>query len=190
MAYGGYDYPSGAPGSAFHEWDAVSRRRMNVSRNAPRASWDVPDGWGADAGVTAPATPMPSGAQDTGGTYGYGSSGDPMLDFIRNQSLSDAGARVRGARLSAMDSAGNDPSLAAYAGLDALLSGQGDAARGINSGALGYLGQQRNWQHEMDMANLMAKLREEEIKRQNAGAWLGDLGQLAGTLGGAWIGGL
>lgn len=190
MAYGGYDYPSGAPGSAFHEWDAVSRRRMNVSRGAPRASWDVPDGWGAGTGVTAPATPGPSGAQDTNGTYGYGSSGDPMLDFIRNQSLSDAGARVRGARTAAMDAAGNDPSLAAYAGIDALLSGQGDAARGINAGALGYLGQQRNWQHEVDMANLMAKLREEEIKRQNAGGWLGDLGQLAGTLGGAWIGGL
>lgn len=186
MAYGGYDYPSGAPGSAFHEWDAVSRRRLNASRTAPKASWDVPDGWGTDSRVSGTAASGPSGALESG-TYGYGSSGDPMLDFIRSQSLSDAGARVRGARSAAMNSVGADPSQAAYADLAALLGGQGDAARSINAGALGYLGQQQGFAHEADMARLMAKLREDEIKRQNAGGWLGDLGQLVGSVGGAWL---
>ena len=195
MAYGFGDYPSEAPGSAFHEWDAVSQRRYNEAGRAKRASWDVPDGWGgsdaAPAPAVAPADPTASGGVTGwhGGGGTYASSGDPLLDFARNQAMADAGGRVRGARLAASGAVGADPSLSAYAGLDALISGQGDAAHDVNSGALSYALAEKKRRDEEAMMRLRYQLEEEAMRRANAGSWLGDLGQLAGTALGSYFGG-
>lgn len=180
MAYGdGFD----TPGNAFHQWDAVSRRRYAASRMAPRSSWDVPHDWqpqaegAASGGVTAPAlTGAPSGM-----------AVDPQFRAYRDSALQDAAAHASGARLTAMDAAPNDPSLAAYAGLSGELGGQSQASHDVNSYAAHYLDEQsqRAWQEHM--ARLQYQLAEEQMRKQNAGAWAGDLGQILGGIGGAWL---
>ncbi len=118
-----------------------------------------------------------------------GSSGDAMFDYIRNQAMAGAGARIGGARLAAMDSYGNnDPSLAAYGGLNALLSGQGDAARGVNAGALQYQQQQQAQQWQQHLMELQAMLQQRLYKSQQPSMW-SQLAGIGGSLGGALLGG-
>lgn len=158
-------------------WDvpseAVRRRRAMVAEGSPRSSWDVPSDWGTS---------------HTAGSYG--STGNDLLDTARSAYLNDAVARVRGSRLTAMTAAPNDPSLAAFGGLSAMLGGQSDVARG-----LGQLGSQwaqnedqQAWQEHM--ARLQAELQRKAIEEANRYAWLGQLSQLGGTLGGAYLGGI
>lgn len=162
---------SGYPGAAFDQWDAASKRRFNAAQGAPRPSWDVPEGgdWGS-AG------------------WSSGSTGDSRLDRLRDTTMQDYSGRIRGARLAAEDS--SDPSLAAYAGLNALLSGQGDAARSLTNAGAGYEQMLAGQDFQREMALLQARLAEEYQKKANHGAMWGDLAQLGGTLGGAWLGGL
>lgn len=192
-----FDYPAGAPGADFHNWDAVSRRRFNVSGAASRHDPNYPDAWGSDwqGGTAAPAASAPAApapAAPAGGGYGnvnYGSTGDSRLDLLRNNAMADAAARISGARLTARNSAGNDPSQAATAGLDALIGGQSQAQHDLNSGALTLEEQQRRHEQEIEMLHLQYALAEQQMREANKGSWLGDLGQIGGTLAGTFLGG-
>jgi len=190
-----------AMGFGYPAADPVSRRRYNVARSAlgSRPTWDVPSDYATPN--ASPAAPSPS--IDTGGGWHppaaspvvgahtgagtYGSSGDPVLDWVRNQAMADAGGRIRGARLSASDSVGADPALSGYASLSALIRGQGDATQAINGGALSYALAEKKRRDEEAMMRLQMQLQEEAQRRANSGAWLGDLGQLVGGVGGAWL---
>lgn len=176
MAYGfGSDYG----------FDPATVRRTLASYRAPRPSWDVPeDGTGlATAQAPAQASGGQAGAYAGGGTYA--STGDPMLDTIRNTTMADAQARARGGRAAAMRAAPNDPSLAAYAGLEGLLSGQGDAAMALNRGATNRLLQmdERQWQEYI--MRLQRQWAEEDARRQAWSDLLGGVGDIGGIALGA-----
>jgi len=173
-------YPSGAPGSAFHEWDAVSKRRYNVSQGGGAAAPAAND-YNA---VAAAPTPAPVAAPTS--SYGGAAPGyDPITDAIKNLSMGQGLHRAAGARLAATNAAPNDPSLAAYGGLMGELGGQSDASNQSQTASLSWA------QHLADQAwqEHMMRVQEEMLRKRNQGAWLGDLGQLAGTLGGAYLGG-
>jgi hypothetical protein len=120
--------------------------------------------------------------------YSPNPTGSSTLDMIQNMAMSNAmGANV-GARRSAQNSAGMDPSMAAFAGLNSLIGGQGNAAHNINQGAFGYLQQQQAQQWQEHMARLQAQLQMDNWKQQQPG-WGQQLLGMAGTLGGAYLGG-
>jgi hypothetical protein len=178
MAFGdfGSSYPSTAPGSAFHQWDAVSKRRFNVS-GGQRPSWDTPaqSASGASLPPSSPATGAPM-------------SSEAMIpDWIRNQAMSDAGSRIGAARGAAQASGGNDPSLSAYGGLNALLSGQGETARAANAGALGWTQHLADQAEQERQMRLRYQLEEEAARKAAGGAWAQALGGLTGKVGGAWL---
>ena len=147
-----------------HATDAISQRRTQAAASAP----------GYSGGTSAAY-----GGSSVGGSYG--SSGDPMFDYFRSQALSDAGARTRGARLTAMDSSPNDPSLAAFGGLQGEIGGQGQAAADINQGALGWDQQQvmRAWQEHM--AQLQHQWQMQQQQSQNSSGLWQDLGGVVGA---------
>jgi acetolactate synthase-1/2/3 large subunit len=72
-------YPSGAPGSAFHEWDAVSKRRYNVSQGGGAAAPAAND-YNAVAAAPAPAPAAAPTSSYGGAAPGY----DPITEAIRN----------------------------------------------------------------------------------------------------------
>lgn len=149
-------------------------RRAMARYKAPRPSWDVPDG-----GVSAVGGAPAAGRQP--------STGDHLTDLLRDTTLADAAARSRGARFSAQSAAPNDPSLAAYAGLEGLLSGQGDAARALNAGALQRLQQidARQWQEYI--MRLQRQWAQEDAKGLGWAELLSGIGDLAGDVGGTWL---
>lgn len=156
--------------------DAMDRRRQR---------WG-PTEWGDSGTVGLDAGSNPGGQANSylgGGTFA--STGDTMLDTIRNTTMADAAARSRGARFSAMSASPNDPSLSAYAGLEGLLSGQGDAATALNRGALGRLSQidARKWQEYI--MRLRRQWEEEDARRAEKAALWGDLAGLGGAALGA-----
>ena len=172
-------------------FDPATIRRSMASYRAPRPSWDVPEGYNVGqpaqpvTQAPAPAGGAPGGQVNTfGGGGQYASTGDPMLDMIRNTTMADALARSRGARSSAQRMAGDDPSLAAAGGLEGLMVGQGEAAQALNRGALNRLGEldARKWQEYV--LRLQRQWAEEDAKRQ---AWA-NLLNVGGQLGGAVIG--
>lgn len=183
MAYGyGQDYG----------FDPAAIRRSLAAYRAPRPSWDVPDGGmagDARSGDTAAASPAaPAGAVDTyGGGGTYASTGDPLLDTIRNTTMADAAARILGGRAAAQRAAGDDPSLAAYAGLEGLLVGQGDAAMALNQGATSRLQQMdaRKWQEYV--LRLQRQWQDEDARNAAYAQLLGGIGGIAGKAGGAWL---
>jgi hypothetical protein len=156
----GLDYPADAPGSAYHQWDAASRRRYNVSRGTSNPQWNDPQADPAGA-------PLDSGSM--------------ISDWTRNTAMGDSGARITAARTAARTSAGGDPALAAYGGLNALLSGQGETARQANAGALALTQQdnQRRW--EEYMSRLRQKWAEEQAKSANSASLWGTIGQVGGA---------
>lgn len=164
-------------------FDPATVRRQLASYRAPRPSWDTPEDGLASTSTAAPAAPAPQ-VNTYGGGGTYASTGDSMLDTIRNTTMADAAARARGGRAAAMRAAPNDPSMAAYAGLEGLLSGQGDAATALNQGALGRLQQMdaRQWQEYI--MRLQRQWAEEDASRQ---AWAELLG-MGGQIGGAALG--
>lgn len=171
MDYTGYGSPS----------PLATRRRVSVSATAPAASWD------SLSGLQSGSSPGWAATHSAGS---YGSSGNAELDNLRSLSLSDAAARTRGARMAAMNASPNDPSAAGFAGLSALLGGQSDTAHGLTqiSGNLTQLHEQRAWQEHM--ARLEQQLQEEAYRRAHQNDWIGQVAGLAGTLGGAYVGGL
>lgn len=196
MAFGSFggDYSAGAPGAAFHQWDAVSKRRYLTS-GGQRPSWDIPANPGPSGGL-APSTsaspsptPTPAAPTDPAAPTASGSldSASMINDWARNQANSDTGSQVTAAQHAAALQ-GGDPSLAAFGGMNALLAGHGAAVRNSNAAQLGWT------QHLSDQANAQAMLRlqyqlaEEQQRKAQQGAWLGDLLQLGGTLGGAYLG--
>lgn len=138
-----------------------------------------------------------------GATYTYtnpvaGTEGDlqsNLLPSLRNLAMSDYGARVGGARRAAMDS---NPDLTGYAGLNALLTGQGDASRSLSTASSGALMDRLKRQRELtDMANRqaweekMARLyhqwqMEQQRSANNAQLW-GSVLNAAGTVAGAGL---
>lgn len=176
--------------------DVLDRRRYNVSRPDPAEGYNpfsvsrpaAPQPARPPAAPAAPAAAPAGGQVNTfGGAGTYSSSGDALLDHIRNVAMADASARSRGARASAMHSSPNDPSLAAYAGLEGLLGGQGDAASSLNRGALGRLSEidRRKWEE------YILRLRhewEQEAQRQAAqAAMYGSIGSIGGAALGAYL---
>lgn len=149
-------------------FEPADTRRDLARYKAPRPSWDVPAGGSRVGG----------GASLGGGTYAP--TGDPILDSIRNTTMADAAARSRGARFSAQSAAPNDPSLAAYAGLEGLIQGQGDAARALNVGATNRLREIDARRFQEYMARLEHQWREEEQRKAARAALYGQLGQIPG----------
>lgn len=199
-------YPSDAPGADFHSWDAVSRRRFGVSRRAIRPSWDVPDDWSPPRTqepdyprASAPERPsiqghgVYAGTPATGGSGGnpvagtMGSSGDPYLDAERATRFQDALGSMIAARHAAQTGAPNDPSLAGFAGLSALINGQGAAAHDMTQAASGVYGQLRARDIEEQLAEFQANLQRRMYEEMNRNSWLGDLGQVLGAVGGSWL---
>ncbi len=172
--------------------DPASIRRATASFRAPRPTWDrdwqKPDAPPASEPASAPGT----GVAQPGGFSGggsYASTGDAMLDMIRNTTMADALARSRGLRASAVRSAGDDPSLGAAAGLEGLLVGQGEAAQALNRGALARLSEidARKWQEYMMLKELAER---RKMAREQAWAeFLSSLGSVAGNVGAAAVGG-
>ena len=175
MAFGdfGSSYPSTAPGAAFHQWDAVSKRRFNVGNGGQRPSWDINP---AQSGLSGSLPSSTSSAPASAGS---------IEDSIRNIAMGGGLARASGARLSAANANPNDPSLAAYGGLMGQLSGQSDASNRSQEAMLAW--QQQKW--EEDQMRLRYKLEEEAARKAASGQWLSTLGGLAGTVGGAMVGG-
>ena len=150
----------------------------NWNWNTERPSWDVNDQiaqWMARL-RNRPQNPA-----------GYGFVSDPLLRQERDLILADTAAAQRGARSAARTSAGNDPSLWAYADLASMIGGQSQAADTLGRASFARMSDldRRAW--EEYMMRERAKLEEEMMKRANAGGWLGDLGQVAGLVGGSWL---
>jgi VIT1/CCC1 family predicted Fe2+/Mn2+ transporter len=115
-------------------------------------------------------------------------SSEAMIpDWIRNQAMSDAGSRIGAARGAAQASGGNDPSLSAYGGLNALLSGQGETARAANAGALGWTQHLADQKWQEDQMRLRYKLEEEAARKASQNQWLSTLGSTAGKIGAAYF---
>jgi hypothetical protein len=148
-----------------------------------RPRWRVPES--KQRTVAAPAASAAAPASDY---TGYPSSGDDMLDYIRNQAMANAGARTRGLRFAGQIAGGNDPSLAAYGGLAGLLTGQGEAARDVNAGSLGYLSQQKQFAQQEKMARLYHQWQMEQQRSANAAGLWGTLGSVGGGALGGWLG--
>lgn len=133
-------------------------------------------------GKTPKPTPDYTGyAQDFGG-------GDAILHGLRQMALSDAAAQTIGARRAGQNAAGNDPSLAAYGGLSALLSGQGNAARGINSAASGLAQQYQGQGFQERLARLYHQWQVEQQQSQNNAQLWASIFQPIGTVTGAYLG--
>lgn len=112
---------------------------------------------------------------------------DPILREMRDMAMADAAAQQRGARSAARVSAPDDPSLASWADLNALIGGQSDVSRGLMGAAYGRLSEKdrRGW--EEYMLRLRTKLEEDAMRRANAGGFLGELGEFGGGIMGSWL---
>lgn len=164
MEYGGYgDWGMGVPSAA------AGKRR----------SW-------LTAATEQPQQPQQPQLPQTAGA----NASNPWLRTIWNMVNQNALARQQGARGAAQRMSPNDPSMAAYGGLAGMLGGQSDASNQMSQATNAWLGQQDQQQWQERMLRLRAQLEEEAMKRANAGAIWGDVGNLAGTLGSAWLGGL
>lgn len=102
---------------------------------------------------------------------------------LRNMAMSDALASGVGARASAQRMAGDDPSLAAYGGLSALLSGQSRASNMVGMGRLRWM-QER--QKVLDQMRLM-KYQQKLQKEMQPNALMGTLGNIGGMALGSWL---
>lgn len=171
-----------------YEWsipsagEAVERRRKRL---AP-PEWGADDASMGEVGASSP----PGGTTELGGGYeqggvGLASSGDAMLDWIRNQAMADASARSRGLRGAASRQVGADPSLSAWASLQGLVGGQSDAARGLNEGAFNraQVLDERAWQEYV--MRLRRKWAEEDARRQAQAALWGNVASIGGAALGA-----
>ena len=121
-----------------------------------------------------------------------------LLPMLRSVGTQDAGARVAGARRAAMDSS---PELTGYAGLNALLSGQGQTARSLNTASLGGLMDRLRRRRELNdvaarqaweerMARLQHEWQMEQQRSANKSSLWGNVLGAVGTVGGAYLGGL
>lgn len=177
----------GTPGDAYHQWDAVSRRRYAASLRAPKSSWDVPADWNANA------QPAGSGAAAGGYTPNGGAPASTLAEpgflAFRNNALADASAHAAGARLTAMDAAPNDPSVAAYGSLAGELGGQSQASHDVNAYAAHTLDVASMRAYEEHLMRLKQQLEEEQMRNAGAGQFWGDLANIGGRLGSAFIGG-
>ena len=146
-------------GGGFHNipsaWDAINQRRANVSQSAP-------------SGYSDPAT---SGTASQGWNP----------DWMHAQAMNDTYARTLGARMQAMNSSPNDPSLAAYGGLNAAISGQGDAARAALDAntRMRQIMQQQAFQS--DLAARQHQWEMDAIRAQHANDWMNMVGQIGGA---------
>lgn len=168
--------------------DPASIRRATANFRAPRPTWDRD--WQKPYAPPASAPAPAAGVAQPGGFSGggsYASTGDAMLDMIRNTTMADALARARGMRASAVRSAGDDPSLGAAAGLEGLLVGQGEAAQALNRGALARLSEidARKWQEYMMREEM--KYKQEMAEKLAWAEFMGGLGNKVGDIGGAWL---
>lgn len=174
-----------------YEWnvpsagEAVVRRRKRFTP----PEWgpvggDEGDGMGTPSPAPQDGSTALGGGYESGGV-GLASSGDPMLDWIRNQAMADAGARTRGLRGAASRQVGADPSLGAWASLQGLVGGQSDAARGVNEGAFNraQVVDERAWQEYI--MRLRRQWAEEDARRQAQAAMWGNATQLGGAALGA-----
>ena len=162
---------------------SAGRRRATAASTAPTASWDVPTNWQHPSDTAAPSWASSHAAGS------YGSTGDPTLDTLRSAALGDASSAIQGARLSAQNAAPNDPSAAAYASLAAMLGGQSTAQHDLNQIGGQYTLQQKNMRDQQEwqehILRLQQQLQEDAYRRMHANDWIGQIGSLAGTLGGA-----
>lgn len=141
---------------------------------------------------------MAYGLSGLGGGWRQAGRGLPYMESLRNETLSDALAQGRGARAGAMRMAGDDPSLAASAGLSSLMQGQSNASHTL---ARAHLQQMALRQQFLQQKKLMKY--QQELQRGNPlmgalgsiggmalGSFLGPLGASAGSaLGGSLFGG-
>jgi hypothetical protein len=178
---GYYDIP--------HANDAMAMRRANAGGGFGASE---PAGWSSPE-QSQQAYQQPQQAQGGGSYYGggnsitgsVGSSGDPYLDQLRNTGMADAQGQAYASRLHAMNAAPNDPSMAAFAGLQAQIGGQSNAAHNLNDAGMQYSQQQRQqqWQQQWQehIAQLQHQWQMEQIQSQNNASLWGGVGQLAGS---------
>lgn len=184
-----------SPVSGYDEMDPISLRRGLARYRAPRPSWDIgpedraPSRQPAQPMAAGAGTPAPAGGQvgtfRGGGTYA--STGDPIYDAIRNQTMADAAARTRGTRAAAIRAGGDDPSLAAYGGLLGLSEGQGDAATALNRGALERMNEIDRRKYQEYILRLQHEWAMQQQRDAARNALYGGLGQIGGAVLGAAI---
>jgi hypothetical protein len=120
-------------------------------------------------------------------------SGDPTMDAMLQSIMSRYGARSRGARLGALASAGEDPSLGAYAGTQAGLNEQGQTARSLNDYVAQLLSQREGrsaeYSQQEKMARLQMQLQMEAQKKAQGNPLWGTVGQVLGAGLGGWASG-
>jgi hypothetical protein len=133
----------------------------------------------------------PSGASQAGPSQDY--SGDPWLRTIQNMLMQNTAARTAGARGAAMRASPNDPSMAAWAGLEGQLRGQSDASGQMAQATNSWLGQRDMQAFEEKMLRLRAQFEQEIARKQAQAAMWSGIGNATGQMGsaaiGAWGGG-
>ena len=191
-------------------WDASSRTPgwggMNPSGYAagwqPRL-WPGMEGRFESTGVggqTGGQGPMSGSGGPFGGLLGglrqaissmssRGATDDPILRQMRDMAMADAAAQQRGARSAARVSAPGDPSMAAWADLNALVGGQSDVSRSLMGASYQRLSEKDRRAWDEYMMRLQSKLQEDAMRRAQSGGLMGDIGSLAGMGIGAYFGG-
>ncbi len=136
----------------------------------------------------APAAPRPAIPYGSSVTGTYGSSGDPIMDAIRNLIAGQANARARALRSAALGSVHGDPSLAAFAGLQGLVGAQSDAANALNSDVLrwGQTKEQQDFEKMMSELGYQHQLGYAQATAGNPLVQL--LGQIGGAAAGSYFG--
>jgi hypothetical protein len=142
-------------------------------------------GFGQPGQYGVPPATGGTGAKPGGAASPYQQS--PWLKSMLALIMQNAGARTAGARGMALRASPNDPSLAAYAGLEAQLGGQSDASGQMAQTANSYYGQMDSQQFQEMMLRLRAQLEEEAAKKAAGNPLMGGLGKLVGTATGSWL---
>lgn len=121
----------------------------------------------------------------SGGIPGITSSrpGNSYLRSLHDYVMQNALAEQSGARNAAMRSAGEDPSMAAYGSLAGMLSGQSDASRQLSGARLQWMRDEAERNFQIRLMRLRAQMEKEA---QGNPLW-GSLGQLGGSVLGAWL---
>ena len=156
--YEGYDQIPSA-------FDAISQRRGSFGAQPSTLSFSAPGGY--ESGNAGPS--------------GAASANDPGYDYMRQQAMSDSVGRTQGMRQTAMDSSPNDPSAAAFGGLEGEFGGQDRAAHDMNAAAMQHYQtmQMQAWQQHM--AELQHQWDMEQQRSANTAALWGMGGQLLGA---------
>ena len=182
---GYYDIP--------HANDAIAQRRASFGGSggygaAEPSGWSSPEGSQQTQAAPQQAQPAGYGAGGYGGgsnqvTGSVGSSGDSYLDMLHNSGMADALGSAYSARLHAMNASPNDPSMAAFAGLQSQIGGQSNAAHNLNDAGMQYAQQMRQHEWNQQQAELQHQWEMELQKsKNNAAMW-----QMGGQLLGAGI---